>query len=73
MPEYSHGHAHEPVVASPISVPFVILASLLIGGGIFSLDYWLITQNWLWFLGWAPLLAGGLMLFSPKAGVNRAS
>jgi hypothetical protein len=63
----AHGH-----VSSPISVPWVVLSAVLIGLGLFMLAYWLLTFNWFFFLGIAPCLAGGLMLFSRRAGVDSA-
>jgi len=62
-----HGH-----VRSPISVLWVVLSALLIGGGLFLLAYWLVTFNWLFFSGIAPCVLGGLMLFSPRAGLDSA-
>ncbi len=62
-------HAH---VRSPISVPWVVLSALLIGLGLFMLAYWLVTFTWLDFLGIAPCVLGGLMLFSRRAGFDSA-
>ena len=56
-----------------ISIPFVIAAALLIGAGLFSAMYWLVTFNWWYFAGFAPLLAGALMLFDPRAGASAAT
>ena len=58
---------------SPISVPYVLASSILIGVGIFSMTYWVITFDWLFFLGVVPCLAGALLLLSPRAGANQAA
>ncbi|MCI4372577.1 MAG: hypothetical protein L3K02_02900 [Thermoplasmata archaeon] len=62
-----HGH-----VSSPISVGWVVVSAVLIGTGLFMLAYWLLTFNWFFFLGIAPCVAGGLMLFSRRAGLDSA-
>lgn len=64
--------ADGPVVKSPISIPFVMLAAVLIGVGILALVYWLVTFEWIYFGGILPSLTGGLMLFHPRAGADRA-
>jgi hypothetical protein len=63
----SHGHAR-----SPINVGWVVLAALLIGLGLFMMAYWLVTFQWVFFLGIAPCVGGGLMLFSRRAGFDTA-
>jgi Na+/proline symporter len=55
-----------------ISVPFVVLAAIVAMLGLFSLLYWVITFQWVFFLGVVPMTIGALMLFHPKAGSNRA-
>jgi membrane-bound ClpP family serine protease len=62
-----HGH-----VKSPISVSWVVLSALLIGLGVFMMAYFLVTFRWFYFLGIAPCVAGGLMLFSRRAGLDSA-
>jgi membrane-bound ClpP family serine protease len=62
-----HGHAR-----SPISVGWVVLAALLIGAGLFLLAYFFLTFNLLYFVGIAPCVAGGLMLFDRRAGLDSA-
>jgi hypothetical protein len=65
-PEAVHDHA-----ASPISVPWVVLAALCMGGGIFLIAYWLLTAfNWLWFSGFPLATIGGVMLLSRRAGLD---
>ena len=74
MSGYSGAHSAPPHgrVRSPISVPWVILAALLMGLGVFMMAYFLVTFSWIYFLGIAPCVAGGLMLFSRQAGVDSA-
>ena len=57
---------------SPISVLYVVLASLLIGIGLACATLWLTYFNWWLFLGFLPLTLGALMLFSRRAGFDRA-
>jgi hypothetical protein len=64
-----HGHAH---VKSPISLVWVLGLSILCGIGIGMLAYWQLTGNWFYFLGIAPLLAGAIMMLSPRAGMDHA-
>lgn len=61
--------AHTPV---PISVAWVVLASLMIGIGLGLVAYWQITQDWLYFAGIVPAILGGIMLLSPRAGLDHA-
>jgi hypothetical protein len=65
----SPAHGHE---RSPISVGWVILAAVLIGGGLFLIAYFFLTWNLLYFVGIAPCVAGGLMLFDRRAGHDAA-
>jgi hypothetical protein len=58
---------------SPISIPYVLASSILTGIGIFSMTYWVITFDWLYFLGVLPCLAGVVLLLSPRAGANQAA
>lgn len=68
--------AHSAVAASPasrsVSIPFVVIAALLVGAGLFSAMVWLVTFQWIYFAGLGLLVIGGLMLFSPRAGADRA-
>jgi len=65
--------ASEHVAAvNSISVPFVILAALVASLGLFCLLYWVITFQWVFFLGVVPMTIGALMFFHPKMGSNRA-
>ena len=70
--------AHGEVASAPanarnsISIPFVILASVVAALGLFSLLFWVITFQWIFFLGTVPMAIGALMFFHPKMGSNRA-
>lgn len=54
----------------PLSIAWVVGASLLMGVGIFFVTYWLMTFEWLYFGGILPMTAGILMMFDPRAGAN---
>jgi hypothetical protein len=66
----SEGHGHHAV--SPISVPWVVVASVLCGLGLLLLWMWLTTFQWIWFSGVIPILVGGLMFFNDRAGLDHA-
>ena len=74
MSAYGEGHhggssAH---VRSPINVGWVILASLLIGAGLFFIFWWLYNFD-LWFTFGIPMVVvGGFMLFDKRAGLDHA-
>jgi uncharacterized membrane protein YfcA len=74
MTEYGAGHSagHAQHRGGPISVGWVLLASTLIGAGLFTIFFWLYTFNLEWSFGILLVLAGGLMLFSPRAGADHA-
>ena len=55
-----------------ISIPFVVLASLIAALGMLALLFWVITFQWVYFLGAVPMAIGALMFFHPKMGSNRA-
>lgn len=59
-------------VKSAISIPWVVLSSLLAGIGIFSMVLWLYTLEWIYFGGILPILTGTLMMFDRRAGADRA-
>jgi hypothetical protein len=63
-----HGHAQR----SPISVPWVIAAALLIGAGIWVLSYMLLEFDGFYLIGIAPVVLGSLMLFDKRAGLDHA-
>ncbi|MGA8710454.1 MAG: hypothetical protein WB786_04390 [Thermoplasmata archaeon] len=73
MSEYGSekGSAH-PSAPSSLSVPFLVLASVLIGLGMAGMAYWLVTFQWLYFASVIPLVLGALMLFARGTGPDRA-
>ncbi|HEV2167182.1 MAG TPA: hypothetical protein VGS23_09460 [Thermoplasmata archaeon] len=71
MPHAESGAPLSPARNS-ISVPFVIAAAVIAALGLFSLLYWVITFQWIFFLGAIPMAIGALMFFHPKMGSNRA-
>jgi hypothetical protein len=73
MAEYASspaGEAHHAV--SPISVPWVVLASLVCGVGIFLVWFWLETFNWIFFPGIVAVIVGAMMFMSDRAGLDHA-
>lgn len=56
----------------PLSVPYLLVAAILIGAGIFTICLWITSFAWIDFVGVFLLAIGGLMLFSPRAGADRA-
>jgi len=55
-----------------ISIPVLVLAAALIGLGIAGLAYWLVVFQWLYLASVIPLALGGLLLFTPLTGPDRA-
>jgi hypothetical protein len=55
-----------------ISIPFVLLASVLMGIGLLLTLVWLITFNWLLFPGVGLVVIGALMTLSPRMGSDHA-
>lgn len=51
-----------------VSVPFILLASVLIGAGLFLLASWVLTFDWIYFSGVVLVAVGFLLLFHPLAG-----
>jgi len=74
MSEYGDAHSRgaKSHVRSPISVAWVVLASVLIGVGLAVLFYWLYTFDLRYTFGIAFVVAGGLMLFDHRAGLDHA-
>jgi hypothetical protein len=74
MAEPAHGHEHpEELPEGSVSVPIVVGAALLIGLGLTSMAYWLITSfHWIYFAGVVPLAGGGYLLFTRFTGADRA-
>lgn len=70
MTEYSS--APRPAHSRGVPIALLVGAALLVGVGIGSLAYYLITFSWL-YLGGAVLLAvGGYLLFTRASGPDRA-
>ena len=67
--ETAHGAAHD---VSPISVPWVVFASVVCGVGITLMWQFVTTFNFLYFLGAPLVIAGGLMFFNDRAGLDHA-
>ncbi|MGC2035639.1 MAG: hypothetical protein WA761_09385 [Thermoplasmata archaeon] len=67
-----HDRPHAGHPKTPISVPFVILSALLCGIGIFFIIYWLVTFYFIWFSGVFIVLAGGLLFFSERTGLQES-
>ncbi len=55
-----------------ISIPYIVLASLLCGLGLFGIAYWLVTLNWIYFASLIPLIGGAVMLFLRGSGPDHA-
>jgi len=73
MSEYSSAERSTTAPASTrLSVPFLVLASVLIGVGLFGMTYWLVTFGWAYFASVIPLVLGAYMLFSRGTGPDRA-
>ena len=63
---------HSESEADSLSIPYLVLAAVLCGAGIFGLAYWLVTQNWLFFASVIPVILGALMLFTRGTGPDHA-
>ncbi|HLM69896.1 MAG: hypothetical protein ACHQ0I_00755 [Candidatus Lutacidiplasmatales archaeon] len=63
--------AHSPT-ADSLSVPFLVLAAVLIGVGLFGMALWLLTFQWPYFASVIPLVLGAYMLFTRGTGPDRA-
>lgn len=55
-----------------LSVPFLVVAALLIGVGLFGMAYWLVTFQWVYFASVIPTALGAYMLFTRGTGPDRA-
>lgn len=67
--------AHAVASASPLgarSVAAIIGAALLVGIGLASVAYWIITGKWIFFAGLLSLAVGAVLLFSRLTGPDRA-
>ncbi|MCI4321660.1 MAG: hypothetical protein L3K18_06170 [Thermoplasmata archaeon] len=64
------GHGiHAP---NSISIPWVLAASLLMGLGVFLISAWIITFDYLYFVGFVVLAVGFLMTFDQRMGSDHA-
>ena len=73
MSEYrSEGDSVHTSVEGSLSIPFLVLASVLIGAGLAGMAYWLVTFQWLYFASVIPTALGGYMLFTRGTGPDRA-
>lgn len=54
------------------SIPWVILAAVLCGIGIFLISYFLTYFYWPAFSGVALLIVGAVLLFNRRTGIDRA-
>jgi len=73
MSGFSTGEPREHAsTASSLSVPFLVLATVLIGVGMFGMAYWLVTFQWVYFASVIPLALGAYMLFTRGTGPDRA-
>ncbi|HEV2429856.1 MAG TPA: hypothetical protein VGV64_08470 [Thermoplasmata archaeon] len=64
--------AHAPGAPNSISVPFVIGSVVLAMLGMLAVVLWLVTFQWIYFLGLIPMLLGALLWFHPRAGSDRS-
>lgn len=65
-------HARPANAPNPLSVAWVVAATILSVGGLTMLLFFIMFFAWIYFLGVAPLCVGILMFFSPRAGSNRS-
>jgi hypothetical protein len=73
MSEYrSEGSTTHTPATNSLSVPFLVLAAVLCGVGLFGMALWLVTFNWFYFASLVPLIGGALMLFTRGTGSDRA-
>jgi hypothetical protein len=68
----SHRPAHRATGPDPQSIPWVIGASLLMGAGLFLIATWIITFDFVYFVGFGALLVGALMILNPRMGADHA-
>jgi hypothetical protein len=73
MSEY--GDAPEPhghVVKSPISVGWVVAASVICGLGLVGVWWWVTTFDWLFFPSIFLVIGGAMMFLNDRAGLDHA-
>ena len=73
MSEFPSGDRPGPAAAvSSLSLPFLVLAAVFCGVGIFGMALFLVTFSWLYFASLIPLVLGAYMLFTRGTGPDRA-
>jgi len=73
MSEYPSGERHESSSAvAPLSIPYLVLSSVLCGVGLFGMALFLVTFNWLYFTALIALVLGAYMLFTRGTGPDHA-
>jgi Na+/proline symporter len=73
MSEYpSEGDSVHVSAEGSLSIPFLVLAAVLVGVGLAGMAYWLVTFQWLYFASVIPTALGGYMLFTRGTGPDRA-
>lgn len=68
----AEGSAHSSSQVHPISIPWVVFAAILCGIGLFLISYWVIFFYWPAFSGVLFVLAGAILLFNRRTGIDRA-
>ena len=63
---------HGSTAPNSISIPWVVLASVLMGAGVFLITVWLVTFDFVYFGGVVVLLVGFLMSFDRRMGSDHA-
>jgi hypothetical protein len=73
MSEYAGASApHGQVERSPISVGWVILASVICGIGLIGVWWYVTTFDWLYFPSIVLVIGGAMMFLSDRAGLDHA-
>ena len=73
MAEHAHPTSSDHVASEgSISIPWTVLASVLVGVGLFGMAYWLLSFSWLLFLSVVPLTVGAVLLFTRATGAEHA-
>ncbi|HKV89924.1 MAG TPA: hypothetical protein VJQ43_01870 [Thermoplasmata archaeon] len=63
---------HRSTAPNTLSVPWVLLASLLMGAGVLLVSLWIVTFDYVYFAGFAVLVVGFLMVFDRRMGSDHA-
>jgi membrane-bound ClpP family serine protease len=67
----AHG-GHGSQAPNSISIPWVLAASLIMGLGVFLISIWIVTFDFLYFVGFFVLVGGFLMTFDQRMGSDHA-